>query len=134
MKNVVVIGGGTALYNASIEVSRYPRDFDINIALGKDIVVKACKAPFIKILANAGKEDWHDIATTLLQFDSDTIVYNAKTTLFIDAFTEGLLDPFKVVRIALENAASISSVILTTESVLFKVKEEKKNTLPEMEY
>lgn len=129
----VVAGGGIALYkavNKAIDAINFGNDYSEDI--GKQILLRACKAPFVKILANAGIENWHEIATEVMQSQLSNSAYDAKAGKVVNAFEAGLLDPTKVVRIAIENAASVAGTILTTESVIFKKKDEKKDSDPMM--
>ena len=80
---------------------------------------QAVQAPFIKILANAGVENWWEHTPT----GSPNEVYDAKNHQKVDAFEAGIIDPAKVVITALKNAASVAGTILTTESVIFEKKE-----------
>lgn len=120
----IVPGGGVALFRASTDVLA-GESGDHNEILGRSILLKACKAPFIKILLNAGIDSWHEIAAQIDSSDLNNATYNAKTGKVVDAIKDGLLDPTKVVRIALENAASVAGTILTTESVIYKKKEKE---------
>lgn len=121
----IVPGGGIALYKAVNQaVHSFEFGKDASEDVGIKILLSACKAPFIKILANAGHESWHEIATDVLRADLLNAAYDAKAGKVVDAFESGLLDPTKVVRIAIENAASVAGTILTTESVIYKKKEE----------
>ena len=96
--------------------------------LGFDIVRKACFAPFKTILSNCGIEDYYSILRAVADAkDGDSLAtYNAKTQNVVDATEAGLLDPAKVTRTAIENAASVAGTILTTESVIFEKKDDKK--------
>ena len=128
----IVPGGGIALINAfSFAVSK-TADWSDDEKKGVKIVHKACYAPFKKILSNAGIEDWyailHDIGSSVIV----SATYDAKTGLVVDPFISGLLDPVKVTRVALENAASVAGTILTTESVIYDKKDEKKAVDPNM--
>lgn len=122
----IVAGGGIALYKAVKQIAgNVDRNTDYSEDIGKHILLKACRAPFIKILANTGVENWHEIVTEVMQSTFEFSTYDAKEGKVVNAFEAGLLDPTKVVRIAVENAASVAGTILTTESVIYKKKEEK---------
>lgn len=128
----VVPGGGIALINAfSLTVSDTP-DWSEDERKGVKIVHKACYAPFKKILHNAGIDNWYEMLHGVTVLNSTTATYNAKTGQVVNAFEEGLLDPVKVTRTALENAASVAGTILTTESVIYSKKEEKEDIDPGM--
>jgi chaperonin GroEL len=120
----VVPGGGIALIRAVNNLPILPREISSDELLGFDIVKKTCYAPFKTILSNCGIEDYYSILKNATEADSFT--YDAKKQEIVDAFTAGLLDPAKVTRTALENAASVAGTILTTESVIFEKKEDKK--------
>jgi chaperonin GroEL len=122
----IVPGGGVALINAFNQAVSKTVEWSENERKGVRIIHQACQAPFKKILSNAGIEDWyailHDIQTAVIP----NATYDAKIGKVVDAYETGLLDPAKVTRIALENAASVAGTILTTESVIFTKKEDKK--------
>ena len=122
----IVPGGGVALINAFNQAVSKTTEWSENERKGVRIIRQACQAPFKKILSNAGIEDWyailHDIQTAVIP----NATYDAKIGKVVDAYETGLLDPAKVTRIALENAASVAGTILTTESVIFTKKEDKK--------
>jgi len=120
----VVPGGGIALIKAVNNLPILPRETSSDELLGFDIVKKTCYAPFKTILSNCGIEDYYSILKNATEADSFT--YDAKKQEIVDAFTAGLLDPAKVTRTALENAASVAGTILTTESVIFEKRDDKK--------
>jgi chaperonin GroEL len=120
----VVPGGGIALIRAVNNLPILPREISSDELLGFDIVKKTCYAPFKTILSNCGIEDYYSILKNATETDSFT--YDAKKQEIVDAFTAGLLDPAKVTRTALENAASVAGTILTTESVIFEKRDDKK--------
>jgi len=112
----IVPGGGTALYRVSLN---HREESNTNVSIARDIVRQAVQAPFIKILANAGVENWWEYTPT----GSPNEVYDAKNHKTVDAFEAGIIDPAKVVITALKNAASVAGTILTTESVIFSVED-----------
>jgi chaperonin GroEL len=120
----VVPGGGIALIKAVNSLPILPREVSSDELLGFDIVKKTCYAPFKTILSNCGIEDYYSILKNATEAESFT--YDAKKQEIVDAFTAGLLDPAKVTRTALENAASVAGTILTTESVIFEKRDDKK--------
>ena len=137
----VVPGGGIALIEAFNGLSIKPKEVTADEMLGFDIVKRACYAPFRTILENCGVEDYYSIlrsvedARTQLvgSGEEDTLfTYNAKTQNVETAMESGLLDPAKVTRTAIENAASVAGTILTTESVIFEKKDNKKKDEPDM--
>jgi chaperonin GroEL len=119
----VVPGGGIALIQA---VKAIPRPMFGYEAIARDIVKKACEAPFKTILLNCGIEDYYSILREVQDSSTETnlAAYNARTQKVVDAIEAGLLDPTKVTRTALENAASVAGMILTTECALVEIKEE----------
>jgi chaperonin GroEL len=132
----VVPGGGVALIQA-FEQLETPKDLSSDEQKGYDIVKKACFAPFKAIISNCGIEDSYSILYDIKEAkkageEDKTFTYDAKNHKVVDAFEVGLLDPAKVTRTALENAASVAGTILTTESVIFEKKEDKKEEDPMM--
>jgi len=115
----VIPGGGWPLYNIAAELE--------GSTLGEDIIKASISSPFLKILSNAGLDLNDDIIEKLIKSPNNT--YNAKTGVIVDAYESGLLDPVKVTRVALENALSVASTILTSESVVF---DEKREESPEI--
>jgi chaperonin GroEL (HSP60 family) len=122
----IVVGGGTALLYARKSITfEGSHDF----VLGKKIVYRAVASPFQKILTNAG----HDIVEvqylgsklTDSEKGSNWAGLNYKDLSTIDFKEAGIIDPKKVTRIALENAASVAGTILTTESVIYERKEDQ---------
>ena len=127
----VVPGGGIALIEA---IRAVPKPTLIYESIARDIVKKACEAPFKTILTNCGVEDYYSILREVedarvnhLGSSGEDLLftYNARTQKVVEAFEAGLLDPTKVTRTALENAASVAGTILTTESVIFEKKDDK---------
>lgn len=108
----IVIGGGLALVKAvnSIDLTSNNRD----IQLGIDLIKKACHQPFRSILENAGVNP--DIV--LSKINEGAPGYNAKTEEYCDMIDNGIIDPVKVTRTALENAVSISGLLITTDCLM----------------
>ena len=98
---------------------------------GYDIVINACERPFYKILENAGysNEQIGDLELRVKEEGNEWFGYNPREEDFFDMFNEGIIDPTKVTRLALENAASVAGTLLITEAVVSKGKD-KKNTAP----
>jgi chaperonin GroEL len=135
----IVTGGGMALINAynTIEAQDITAlNLTENEKLGMQIIKKACYQPFQTILTNCGIEEWYkilqDVATAQQSSKTTIYTYNAKTNEIVEAIKTGLIDPVKVTRCALENAASVAGTVLTTESVIFEKKEEKTEEDPMM--
>ena len=131
----IIIGGGTALLYASNTINTISENKDI--VIGRRIVKSAIQEPFLKILSNAGHEvnDIRFASYGLNAADPNFWLGLDYKNLEMVNFKElGIIDPKKVTRIALENAASIAGTILTTESVVYEKKEDKnKETLNPME-
>jgi len=129
----IVPGGGMALINCK----DFIKDAYINCdnddqELGVGIVEKALSAPFKKILYNAGIENVYELLSLIDKRCNDEednkewIGYNAKTGEVEDFLSSGILDPTKITRTAIENAASVAGTILTTESTVYFVGDDKK--------
>ena len=117
----IVAGGGVALLRArNVLANIKPTNADE--ATGIQIVFKAVEAPLRTIVENAGGEGSVVIAKVLDGRNSTG--YNAKTEQYVDMFRAGIIDPKKVTRVALENAASVAGMILTTECALVDIKED----------
>ncbi len=129
----VVPGGGIALISAFNHLG-LPKTISNDDQKGWDIVKKACGTPFQAILANCGIEDHYSILRDVMDTSAEHLAasgedelftYDAKAHKVVAAIEAGLLDPTKVTRTAIENAASVAGTILTTESVIFEKKDEK---------
>lgn len=115
----IVVGGGLALYNAGMGLYALDGLSNEDQSLGVKIIMKAIEAPLRQIAENAGMEGAEVLAN--IGFDDDNSAnygYNAKTNEYEDLFKAGIIDPTKVARVTLENAASVAGMILTTECVL----------------
>ncbi|MDO8265295.1 MAG: chaperonin GroEL [Candidatus Parcubacteria bacterium] len=125
----IVPGGGVALIRAVNSINTINAEGDEKIALA--ILKKALEYPIRQIAENAGK-DGSVILAEVLKHEGN-FGYNAATDKFEDLMETGIVDPTKVVRSALENAASVGSMLLTTEVVVAEKPEEKKKPeMPEM--
>jgi len=111
----IVAGGGTALLRASqkITTAKYTEEE----AFGAKIIKRACEEPIRQIAANAGL-DGAIVVDRILQEKSGSYGYNAFSDQYTDLLKDGVIDPVKVVRCALTNAASVSSLMLTTETMI----------------
>ena len=132
-------GGGVALLHAatwladSLTVSNNEDPIEGDKLTGYDIIINACERPFYKILENAGytNDDIGDIELKIKEDGDFWFGYNPREEDFFNMFKEGIIDPTKVTRLALENAASIASTMLITEAVVSKVpNEEKESSMP----
>src|SRR5574343_1734096 len=117
----IVAGGGVALLRAKAALANLKPD-NADEATGIQIVSRAVEAPLRTIVENAGLEG--SVVVAKVSEGSGDFGYNAKTDEYVDMLTAGIIDPKKVTRVALENAASVSGMILTTECALIDIKEE----------
>lgn len=117
-----VPGGGTAYIRAIPAVEALKGDTD-DEQTGIDIVKRAIEEPLRQIVANAAKEG--AVVVQKVREGKDSYGYNARTDSFEDLSKNGVIDPAKVTRVALENAASIAGMFLTTECVIADIKEDK---------
>ena len=117
----VVIGGGAALLKASAKLDL---GLEGDEAIGAEIVNRAVAAPIKQIAANAGF-DPGVVANNVLESDNANTGFNAATGEYVDMIEAGIIDPLKVERVALQNAVSVSSLLLTTEATVSEIKEEK---------
>ncbi len=117
----IVIGGGAALLRASSKISL---DLCGDEAIGADIILRAIKAPLKQIAENAGF-DAGVVANSVENAEGENIGFNAATGEYVDMLEAGIIDPVKVERIALQNATSVASLLLTTEATVSEIKEEK---------
>jgi chaperonin GroEL len=130
----VLPGGGVALLNAAhkLEFEGAEMDFGSNSeAQGYDILVKAINQPLQKILSNAGfnNEDINQVAAEITDNENFWYGFNLKKDDYVDMFDEGIIDPAKVTRLALENAASIARTMLTTECIISNPVEQKQDEM-----
>ncbi len=118
----VVPGGGVTLYRAIKVLEGIPLENDQMVGL--HIVRRSLEEPVRQIAKNAGKEG-AEIIAHLSQEKNDNVGYNAKKDCYEDLFKAGVIDPTKVVRTALQNAASIAAMVLTTEALVTDFDSEK---------
>ena len=119
----IVAGGGTALINAIPAVRALVDSLDGDERTGAKIVLKALEEPVRQIAINAGV-DGSVIVNTLLHSDKIGYGYDAYNETYVDMIPAGIVDPTKVTRSALQNASSVASMVLTTESLVADSKEE----------
>ncbi|ESU19756.1 groEL protein [Flavobacterium cauense R2A-7] len=117
----IVAGGGVALLRAKKVLDKIKAD-NADEATGIQIVSRAVEAPLRTIVENAGLEG--SVVVAKVAEGKDNFGYNAKTDEYVDMLKAGIIDPKKVTRVALENAASVAGMILTTECALVEIKEE----------
>lgn len=126
----IVIGGGAALIRAASKVSL---ELDGDEQIGADIVLRAIKAPMKQIALNAGF-DAGVVVNEVEKADSENYGFNAATGEYVDMFEAGIVDPAKVERVAMQNAVSVASLLLTTEATVTDIKEDKASApaMPDM--
>jgi len=127
----IVPGGGIALLNASKMLVSKLEDVEGDEAVGYEIIVSAIERPFYKILENAGYDHDRigDIEEAIIEKNDFWQGYNPRTVTLVDMFNSGIIDPAKVTRLALENAASVAGTLLITEAVVSNGKEKKNNDM-----
>jgi chaperonin GroEL len=120
----ILPGGGVALMRASAGLKTDGLAADEEA--GYKIVIRACRAPLIQIIANAG-ENGDVVANAILDNKNVNYGYDARLSSYGDLVKEGIIDPTKVVRYALQNAASVATLLLTSDALVAELpKEEKK--------
>jgi chaperonin GroEL len=117
----IVAGGGVALVRAIAVLEKLPTE-NLDETTGVQIVAKAIESPLRTIVENAGGEGSVVIAKVLE--GKKNFGFDAKSETYVDMIKAGIIDPKKVTRVALENAASVAGMILTTECALIDIKEE----------
>ena len=125
----IIAGGGSALIHARRKLNTEYETTDLE--LGRQIVRKACLAPFTKILTNAGYEeiDTWDLVNNVNKAES-TDGYDLKSKSVVNLIDAGIIDPTKVTRLALENAVSVAGTILITEAIVYEEPEKDKQNSP----
>ncbi|MDX9814518.1 MAG: chaperonin GroEL [Sulfurimonadaceae bacterium] len=124
----IVIGGGAALIRAA---SKVKLELSGDQKIGCEIILRAIKAPLKQIATNAGY-DAGVVVNGVESAKSENIGFNAATGEYVDMFEAGIIDPAKVGRVALSNATSIASLLLTTEAAIYELPEEKPAAMPDM--
>ena len=117
----IVIGGGAALIRAA---SKVELKLEGDEAIGAAIILRAVNAPLKQIAENAGF-DAGVVANNVACADNENIGFNAATGEYVDMLEAGIIDPVKVERVALQNATSVASLLLTTEATVSEIKEDK---------
>jgi chaperonin GroEL len=118
----IVAGGGTALLSVIPAVKKACAKLEGDEATGAKIVIRALEAPVRQIAANAGI-DGGIVANTIISSKKANYGFDAQREVYCDMVKAGILDPTKVTRSALQNAASVASTLLTTESLVTDIKE-----------
>ena len=124
----IVIGGGAAVLKAAKKAEVEAVDADEQI--GIDIIKRAVKAPIKQIAENAGYEP--GVVALRVEEADENVGFNAATGEYVDMFEAGIIDPTKVERIALQNAVSVSGLLLTTEAAVTEEPKEEKAATPDM--
>ena len=112
----IVPGGGTALLRAKAAVAKLKSD-NADVQAGINIILRALEAPIRQIAENAGVEG-SIVVGKITENKSQTFGFNAQTEEFVDMLEAGIVDPAKVVRTALQDAASVASLLITTEAMV----------------
>ena len=129
-------GGGIALLKASKRLYDDPELWSYteneNEAIGFTTLLESCAKPFEQILENAGimEVDINAYRKEVETNKNKWLGFNTRTNQYVDMFKEGLIDPTKVTRLALENAASVAGTMLTTEALVTNIKEENAPAVP----
>jgi len=110
----IVIGGGSALIKAAAKVSH---NLEGDEQIGADIIIRAIAAPLKQIAANAGF-DAGVVANEVSKSQNANVGFDASTGNYVDMFEAGIVDPAKVERVAMQNAVSVASLLLTTEATV----------------
>lgn len=125
----IVAGGGVALVRTKKALDKLKAE-NTDELTGIQIVIRAIEAPLRTIVENAGSEG--SIVVAKVMDGKDNFGYDAKRGKYVDMLKSGIIDPKKVTRIALENAASVAGMIITTECALVDIKEDSPAPMPPM--
>jgi chaperonin GroEL len=125
----IIPGGGTAFIRAQTALDNVKVEKSDDYHTGVLIIRKAIEAPLRTIVQNGGGSA--EVVINEVKGGSDNMGYNARTEKFEDLVVAGIIDPTKVTRLALQNAASIASLLLTTECVVASSNEDEKSQLPQ---
>jgi len=117
----IVIGGGAALIKAASKVNIELSDDE---QIGADIILRAITSPLKQIASNAGF-DAGVVANEISKSTDANVGFDASTGEYVDMFAKGIVDPTKVERVAMQNAVSVASLLLTTEATVSDIKEDK---------
>ncbi len=116
----IVAGGGSAYIHASKDVAEFAKSLHGDEKTGANIILKALESPLYSIVYNAGLEG--AVVISKVKESKSGVGFNVLTEEYIDMVEDGILDPTKVTRSALQNATSVASTLLTTESVVANIK------------
>ncbi|MCC8151419.1 MAG: chaperonin GroEL [Lachnospiraceae bacterium] len=117
----IIAGGGSAYIHAAKEVEKLADTLDGDEKTGAKVILKALESPLYYIAANAGLEG--AVIINKVREAEPGIGFDAAKEVYVDMMSEGIIDPVKVTRSALQNATSVASTLLTTESVVAEIKE-----------
>jgi chaperonin GroEL len=124
----IVPGGGVALLRAKRAVGRIHHD-NSDVQAGINIVLKALEAPVRQIAENAGVEG-SIVVGKILENKTETFGFDAQTEEYVDMVAKGIIDPAKVVRTALQDAASVAALLVTTEAMVAELPKEPAPPMP----
>jgi chaperonin GroEL len=119
----IVAGGGVALLRAKKAIGKL-RSGNADVQAGINIVLKAVEAPVRQIAENSGHEG-SIVVNKILESKSETFGFDAQSEDYVDMFDKGIVDPAKVVRAALQDAASVAGLLVTTEAMVAELPKEK---------
>ncbi|MFZ2081829.1 MAG: chaperonin GroEL [Xanthobacteraceae bacterium] len=119
----IVAGGGVALLRAKKAIGKL-RSANADVQAGINIVLKAVEAPVRQIVENSGHEG-SIVVNKILESKSETFGFDAQSEDYVDMFDKGIVDPAKVVRAALQDAASVAGLLVTTEAMVAELPKEK---------
>jgi chaperonin GroEL len=119
----IVAGGGVALLRAKKAIGKL-RSGNADVQAGINIVLKAVEAPVRQIAENSGHEG-SIVVNKILESKSETFGFDAQSENYVDMFDKGIVDPAKVVRAALQDAASVAGLLVTTEAMVAELPKEK---------
>ncbi len=118
----IIAGGGSAYIHAAKQVEKLAEEMDGDEKTGAKIILKALESPLFHIVSNAGLEG--SVVVNKVRESEVGVGFDAYKEEYVDMVKEGILDPAKVTRSALQNATSVASTLLTTESVVATIKED----------
>ena len=118
----IIAGGGSAYIHATKAIDKQTAGLEGDERTGAKIILKALEAPLFHIVSNAGLEG--SVVINQVKENGAGVGFDAYTEEYVDMVKQGILDPAKVVRSALQNATSVASTLLTTESVVANIKED----------
>jgi len=118
----IVSGGGTAYINVLEKIAEATKDLEGDAKTGADIVIRALEEPIRQIAKNAGVEG--SVVIEKMKDAEKGVGFNVLTEEYVDMISAGIVDPAKVTRSALQNAASVAAMVLTTESLVSDIPEE----------